>query len=480
MTNTISLANKYRPVLFKDLVGQEQNQKFFKALIANGQISRNVVLSGAYGSSKTSSARIYARALLCEHPTPDGEPCNSCSNCIQSLNGTHPDIMEIDASSKGGKEDIINLLELAKTPPMFGKRRIIIDDEVQAHSRQAWDALLKLIEEPPSFLTFIFCTTEKEKVRPAILSRCAVRDVNLISNNAAKNHLINICNKENFRYDDKALEIIVQASQGHPRNLLKNLEQISFLGDISEDNARNLLVDSNIESIFEFVKMLHTPCNFKAIIDYVMNTQLSASEIYNYVKLILSHINYNVFQKMNVTLDVMITLCPQNKVNEVAKLITERAQYKSMNVSDYISDLLEYMMNKNTPSMKIDLLNVLSLIYSYISSSMNNIFSKSQPTNIQATVNSSSNSSRRRRIINPNFIENNETVSNVTNIVPSANIQPVVSGSIMASIPDDIDPEMLDDNYIPEQGSQIYCHTLTGQGFGVTDLNKVGITEFNG
>lgn len=448
-----SLPNKYRPILFDELVGQSHNQKFFKSLIAHGQISRNIVLAGFFGSSKTTTARIYARALLCEHPTEDGEPCNQCESCRKSLEGTHPDIMEIDASSKGGKEDIVNLVEVAKTPPLYSKRRVIIDDEVQAHSRQAWDALLKLIEEPPPFLTFIFCTTEKDKVRPAILSRCAVRDVNLLDSQQSLEHLRHICDKEGFKYEDSALRIISQVSKGHPRDLLKNLEQVSFIGDINFENTKNILSDSQVDFSFAFMLSLHREAQDKIVSDIVSST-LNISGIYEVFKEILLHYKYNIFGNSSIVFNVLFDTVDSTISSELCNALQEISSIKKMSPSEYIDELLK-ILSESKPYSKSDFIIRSCQLYAYIHSQASESDGKG------AGVVSSNGKARRREFVN-SYRKVKDTPK------PMAEAPIVVEEEITP-------PQPQTQTSISQTSDRVYAHTLIQNDFEVENMDNLEI-----
>lgn len=451
-----SLPIKYRPVLFSELVGQEHNQKFFKSLIAHGQISRNIVLAGFFGSSKTTTARIYARALLCEHPTEDGEPCNQCESCRKSLAGTHPDIMEIDASSKGGKEDIVNLVEIAKTPPLYSKRRVIIDDEVQAHSRQAWDALLKLIEEPPPFLTFIFCTTEKEKVRPAILSRCAVRDVNLLDSKQSVEHLKRICDKEGFKYVESALRIISQVSKGHPRDLLKNLEQVSFIGDINFENTKNILSDSQIDFAFSFMLSLHRESQEKIVSDIISST-FSTSDIYNVFKEILLHYKYNIFGGTSIVFNVLFETVDPQISSELCKALQDTASLKKITPSEYIDEILK-LLSEPKPYSKPDFIIQSCILYNYIHSQS----SESDGKGV-GTLNTGGKPRRREFV---NSYRKKEPLQ--TYIEEEAPVIPAPVENTPTVSP-----------FTPQPSSdKVYAHTLIQNDFDVEDMDNLEIVNF--
>ena len=237
-----ALTLKYRPRVFEDVIGQDVLVSFCSNLIKRGQQGRNLLIAGPWGSGKTTTARIYSQALHCEAPTASGSPCHQCESCsyYQTDPISHPDYREFDGSSQGRIDQIKSELEIAKTPPIFSKKRIFVIDEAQGVSRQGFDAMLKLVEEPPPHLTFIFLTTEADKIRPAIKSRCASLGVKLLDNPTARTHLEKICTKEGFKFEPAALDLITFISQGHPRDLLKNLQQVAEFGDITLEETKRV------------------------------------------------------------------------------------------------------------------------------------------------------------------------------------------------------------------------------------------------
>lgn len=295
---------KYRPTRFEDILGQEINVRYLSSLIKKGQIGKNIIFYGPFGGGKTTSARIFARALNCKNPSPSGSPCNVCENCMQDL------ALEIDAASAGNKETIQELLELAKTPPLFGKYRVVILDETQNLSKAAWDALLKTIEEPKEFQVWLFSTTELEKIRPAVKSRCQVLEIKTLPADICKQHLQYICKQENLTYENVALDIISFMSKGHARDLLKNLEQISYLGDITVDNAKIIF---NLGYLHPLVDLALALCKSetKTFLPILHSFSESPKKITELLKQFFLYFYYKFEQNVSVEINPSFDLIPE-------------------------------------------------------------------------------------------------------------------------------------------------------------------------
>lgn len=255
MATSESLPLKYRPQRFEDLVGQDVLARYLSSLIKRGQVAKHLIVYGQYGSGKTSSSRIYTRALNCLAPNEEtGSPCNECDNCKAFFEKRYTDYLEVDGATSGRIEKIKEIQDIATTPPMFGQYRILLIDEAQGLSKQAWDVLLKIIEEPPPYLCFIFTTTEVDKVRPAIRSRCQTLEVQLLTHPAAVTHLKHVCKEEGFHYEDAALDLIAYVSKGHPRDLLKNLEQCAMFDDLTVANVAQVLNLGFVTHLMKFFR----------------------------------------------------------------------------------------------------------------------------------------------------------------------------------------------------------------------------------
>ena len=357
----ISLPLKYRPERFEDLVGQDINVKFLSALIQKGQIGKNIILYGAYGSSKTTSCRIYARALNCLNPTINGSPCNSCENCKHFYENRYSDYLEIDGSSKGGKESIKELVQVAKTPPLMGKYRIINIDECQGLSKQAWDNLLKLIEEPPPYLVFIFTTTERDKVREAIRSRCQELEVKLLDHNSSKKHLIKICDLEHIKYEDDALELLAYLSGGHARDILKNMEQVTYLGDITLENVRQMFNLGYIEGVYSYFKNL-VGGDMEGYIkstSKLMAESYNADQIYKFFQEFMLYFYYNIVIGIGVTVEPILAAIPHDDYKKIYNHLNSITSEKGISIesaSELIVDI--FAQNKVKNKTELDLFSI--------------------------------------------------------------------------------------------------------------------------
>ncbi|MBO7110571.1 MAG: DNA polymerase III subunit gamma/tau [Bacteroidaceae bacterium] len=232
MEDYIVSARKYRPVTFDSVVGQKALTTTLKNAISSGKVANTYLFCGPRGVGKTTCARIFAKTINCEHRGPDGEACGECESCksfseeLRSYN-----VFELDAASNNSVDDIRNLTEQVRIPPMNGKYKVYIIDEVHMLSQAAFNAFLKTLEEPPKYAVFILATTEKHKIIPTILSRCQIYDFSRISNQDIIEHLQSVAQKEGISADKEALAIIAEKSDGGMRDALSIFDQIvSFTG----------------------------------------------------------------------------------------------------------------------------------------------------------------------------------------------------------------------------------------------------------
>lgn len=241
------LARKYRPDSFEGLIGQEAMVKTLTNAFRTGRIAHAFVLAGVRGVGKTTTARILARALNCigsdGQGGPTASPCGKCEHCKAIAEGNHVDVLEMDAASRTGVENIRELLEGVRYRPVMARTKVYIIDEVHMLSTQAFNALLKTLEEPPSNVTFIFATTETRKVPVTVLSRCQRFDLRRVDAERLQEHFAAIAEKEGAKIEGAALQLIARAADGSVRDGLSLLDQAIALGaeEVTTDMVREML-----------------------------------------------------------------------------------------------------------------------------------------------------------------------------------------------------------------------------------------------
>ena len=234
----VALPLKYRPMTFDDVVGQEHVVRTLKHAIESGRIANAYLFVGPRGIGKTTTSRIFAKALNCLKPN-GAEPCGKCENCVQIAEGRSLDVMELDGASHNKVEDVRPIIEAVQFKPAASKYKVFIIDEGHMLSTAAWNALLKTLEELPPYVKFIFATTEGDKMLATIVSRCQRFDLHRIQTNQIVDRLKYICGKESIEADEDALLAIARGAEGGMRDALSSLDQlIAFKGGkITEEDA---------------------------------------------------------------------------------------------------------------------------------------------------------------------------------------------------------------------------------------------------
>lgn len=227
MENFIVSARKYRPVTFDSVVGQGHITTTLKNALKNNQLAQAFLFCGPRGVGKTTCARILAKTINCLNPSEDYEACGVCESCQAFQKNGSLNIYELDAASNNSVDDIRNLVEQVRFPPQVGSRKVYIIDEVHMLSTSAFNAFLKTLEEPPSYVIFILATTEKHKIIPTILSRCQIFDFKRIEATDIADHLKSIAEKEDMEYDYDALEVIGQKADGGLRDALSLFDMLA-------------------------------------------------------------------------------------------------------------------------------------------------------------------------------------------------------------------------------------------------------------
>lgn len=338
-----ALYRVYRPKTFEDVVGQEHIVKTLKNQIRNSNIGHAYLFSGTRGTGKTSTAKIFARAVNCLNSN-DEEPCNECEICVDTLNDNIMDIVEIDAASNNSVDDIRELRESVKYTPSKAKYKVYIIDEVHMLSQGAFNALLKTLEEPPSYVIFILATTEPHKIPATILSRCQRFDFKRVSSKDIANRMAYICERENIQAEEKALSLIARNSQGALRDALSILDQcMSFGNEIIEYNdVIELLGTVNIDELFELSQAIIDE-NTKKTLQILNEFIIWGKDIRNLINDLIDQFRNLMVCKVSKDLDEIISL-PEESIEKL------KEQAKTININDLIRIL--NILSETQDSMK--------------------------------------------------------------------------------------------------------------------------------
>ena len=264
MDEYIVSARKYRPLSFDAVVGQQALTTTLKNAVKSGKLAHAYLFCGPRGVGKTTCARIFAKAINCEHPTADGEACNECESCKAFSEGRSYNIFELDAASNNSVENIKALMDQTRIPPQVGRYKVFIIDEVHMLSTAAFNAFLKTLEEPPAHVIFILATTEKHKILPTILSRCQIYDFERMTVPNIIDHHKRVAEKEDIQYEEEALSVIAEKADGGMRDALSIFDQAA---SFSQGNI-------TYQKVIEDLNVLDTE-NYFNIVDLALENKVS-------------------------------------------------------------------------------------------------------------------------------------------------------------------------------------------------------------
>ena len=250
-------ARKYRPLFFDTVVGQAALTTTLKNAVKSGKLAHAYLFCGPRGVGKTTCARIFAKAINCQHPTAEGEACNECESCLSFNEQRSLNIFELDAASNNSVEHIKTLMEQTRIPPQLGKYKVFIIDEVHMLSTAAFNAFLKTLEEPPAHVIFILATTEKHKILPTILSRCQIYDFERMTIRNTIDHLKHVAQQEGITYEEQALAVIAEKADGGMRDALSIFDQAASFcqGNITYEKVIEDLNVLDSENYFKIIDL---------------------------------------------------------------------------------------------------------------------------------------------------------------------------------------------------------------------------------
>ena len=334
MEEYIVSARKYRPITFDSVVGQNALTTTLKNAVKSGKLAHAYLFCGPRGVGKTTCARIFAKAINCEHPREDGEACNECESCKAFNEQRSYNIFELDAASNNGVEQIKALMEQTRIPPQVGKYKVFIIDEVHMLSSAAFNAFLKTLEEPPSHVIFILATTEKHKILPTILSRCQIYDFERMTVPNTIKHLAMVAEKEGIKYEEQALAVIAEKADGGMRDALSIFDQAASFcqGDIT---YKKVIEDLNVLDSDNYFNFVYLAINNKVsemmvLLNNILNKGFDGS---NLVQGLAQHVRNVMMAKDPQTLPLLETSQEQKaKYQEQAQKAPTPFLYKALKI----------------------------------------------------------------------------------------------------------------------------------------------------
>ncbi len=330
------LARKWRPQVFEDVIGQDHVVRTLKNAITGNRIAHAYIFSGPRGVGKTTIARILAKALNCAEGSRE-IPCNQCANCLEITEGLSMDVREIDGASNRGIDEIRELRENAKFLPASSRYKIYIIDEVHMLTKEAFNALLKIIEEPPPHVLFIFATTELHKIPATILSRCQRHDFRRVSVRALAAHLRKIANAEGIEVSDRALAWVAEAGEGSVRDSQSIFDQaISYAGKSIPDNSIEEILGLSDRQLIQKISDAILKRDCKTCLEIIDDGYYAGLDMKQFYSMVMAHFRNLLIARIADSGNAPIDL-PDHEI--------EQLRSAAANVSrETLQRLLEYMM----------------------------------------------------------------------------------------------------------------------------------------
>ena len=387
-----ALYRTYRPMTFDEVAGQKHIVQTLKNALRENKIAHAYLFCGPRGTGKTTMARIFAKALNCENEF--GNPCNHCENCVAITEGRHPDVIEIDAASNRGIDDIRDLVSKVKYSPILGRYKVYIIDEVHMMTNEAFNALLKTLEEPPENVVFILATTEPYKLMPTILSRCQRYDFTKVSDGDIYNRLFDILQNENIQIEEDALTMLVSLADGGVRDALSMLDQaIAYCGNnitlkaiqdlyglSSKQEKIDLLMYANNK---DFLKLSNA---IKQLVENGVDIKRLTNELLEVLKDLLIYQttkDVSLLKKLTVT-DCEYLALDNKKINAwIDILLNANSQYRLVN---NITSLFEITMLKLSSYEEVKPVETIKIVEKVVETKPEPVKEEIKPTPVATPI----------------------------------------------------------------------------------------------
>ncbi len=447
MDEYIVSARKYRPMSFDSVVGQQALTTTLKNAVKSGKLAHAYLFCGPRGVGKTTCARIFAKAINCEHPTADGEACNECESCKAFAEGRSYNIFELDAASNNSVENIKSLMEQTRIPPQVGRYKVFIIDEVHMLSTAAFNAFLKTLEEPPAHVIFILATTEKHKILPTILSRCQIYDFERMTVPNIISHLKNVAEKENIQYEEEALAIIAEKADGGMRDALSIFDQAASFsqGNITYQKVIEDLNVLDADNYFNIVSLAleNKVSEIMVLLNDVLNKGFDGGHLVNGLA---SHVRNVLMAKDAQTLPLLeVSQQQRQRYQEQAQKCPTRFLYNALQIMNRCD--VEYRQSSNKRLLvELTLIQVAQITQKdddvpasgrspkRLKSLFKNLILKAQQKPAPQVVGSLKHNDEAHRS------DDRKTVVNPSQALPSASVTPVSrpAAKVMSGLPKSI------------------------------------------
>ena len=353
-----ALYRTYRPQTFEEVAGQQHIVKTLKNALATGKIAHAYLFAGPRGTGKTTMAKLFAKALNCEEGI--GHQCNECRNCLAVTDGSHPDVLELDAASNNGVDEIRDLIDKVKYGTILGRYKVYIIDEVHMLSTGAFNALLKTLEEPPEHVIFILATTEPHKILPTILSRCQRYDFEKVSDKDIAERIKVVLQEENIPYNEEAIKLIIKLADGGMRDALSILEKVlAYSGDrLNPEDVYEIFALESTEEKLELIRSILNH-DVKDVLDRLNNYIGKGSDIKRLTEDLLAILKDTLIYNSSMNANYLDVL-KEEEVEEIAPFIDNKRNLEMIDV--LMNALKDYKtVTSIAPIFEITLLKLASV-----------------------------------------------------------------------------------------------------------------------